>query len=277
MITVGKQTSDNGKQFNIPNSKFNIDIVLPKDWPQLTDRQARTAIRLLYMPTTLSSHEALTLCALRFSGIRLLHTTREGALLRIPIQHSKFKIRNSKLVCEFPYSDLTMLTSEMRWMLEPPRRPWRPSRLCRATPTAADLSDLTFGQFMQAEALYQGYINKKDPAMMIALADIMIPRRHRKPRPWEKEALMIWFASAKTALTLRFPNLFRPAGNPDGQGSLAPQKASLQKAFDAQLRALTKGDPLKEDRVLALPLLRALTELDAQAAEYADIRARIKK
>ena len=42
--------------------------------------------------------------------------------------------------------------------------------------------------------------------------------------------------------------------------------------MNAQIRALTKGDVTKEQQVLALDTLRALTELDAQAREYEELK-----
>ena len=46
----------------------------------------------------------------------------------------------------------------------------------------------------------------------------------------------------------------------------------LQEAMDAQIRALTKGDVTKEAEVLQLDTWRALTELNAQAKEYEELR-----
>ena len=44
--------------------------------------------------------------------------------------------------------------------------------------------------------------------------------------------------------------------------------------MDSQIRALTKGDITKEDAVLSMPCHRALTELDALAREYDDLRTK---
>ena len=44
-----------------------------------------------------------------------------------------------------------------------------------------------------------------------------------------------------------------------------------------QIRALTKGDITKEAQVLAMDVWRALTELDAQAKEYDELKRIYKK
>jgi hypothetical protein len=71
----------------------------------------------------------------------------------------------------------------------------------------------------------------------------------------------------------RFTSLFQPFDpahdNMLGGASLA---IHLQEAMDAQIRALTKGDVTKEAEVLQLDTWRALTELNAQAKEYEELR-----
>jgi hypothetical protein len=42
--------------------------------------------------------------------------------------------------------------------------------------------------------------------------------------------------------------------------------------MDAQIRALTKGDVTKEQEILAIDTWRALTELNAQAKDYQELK-----
>ncbi|MDE7136070.1 MAG: hypothetical protein K2N91_05515, partial [Muribaculaceae bacterium] len=67
-----------------------------------------------------------------------------------------------------------------------------------------------------------------------------------------------------------FPNFFKKVG--DESELEPPTYDELRRNIDAQIRALTKGDVTKEKEILALDALRALTELDAQAREYDEIR-----
>ena len=46
--------------------------------------------------------------------------------------------------------------------------------------------------------------------------------------------------------------------------------------MDTQIRALTKGDITKEREVLQMDVHRALTELDAQAKEYEELKRETK-
>lgn len=253
---------------------MNVSITLPQQWSDLSDREAETVISILFLASGLSRDEAILICALRISGIRIIRADRDGALIRIPRQYG---VSRKNIITEMPYERLRFLISEMKWILDMPRYPWRPNKLLGAYPTRADLQDISFGSFLEADALYQGFISQKDPGMIDSLASILIPKRNRRcPVDWERQAILIWFASAKIRLADKFPDLFKKA-SADGQGALANAAVSIQKNFDAQLRALTKGDPLKEDAVLGLPLYRALTELNAQAAEYAEFKSRMKK
>ena len=46
----------------------------------------------------------------------------------------------------------------------------------------------------------------------------------------------------------------------------------LVRSMNTQIRALTKGDITKEKEILAMDVYRALTELDAQAEEYNELK-----
>lgn len=248
-------------------------IKIPSSWSGCSDRQAAIIISILTLSSGISEEEALLICSLRLTGISLISADEEGALLLIPKVWCEPR---RSIMSKIPYERLRLLISEMRWALDMPHIPWRPQKLCKATPLPADLSDLTFGQFIHTDALYQGYVASGNPEMIGRIASALIPKARRAPVAWECRALVMWWASAKTALALRFPDLFRPSSSESGALAPSPQQ-NFQASFDAQMRALTKGDPLKEDAVLRLPLYRALTELNAQAAEYAALKSAIKK
>ena len=83
----------------------------------------------------------------------------------------------------------------------------------------------------------------------------------------------------KAFFSNRFSDFLQPiAGASDGNLLGSPNiGAQLQEAMDAQIRALTKGDITKEKEILALDTWRALTELNAQAREYKQLQAQLKK
>ena len=90
----------------------------------------------------------------------------------------------------------------------------------------------------------------------------------------ERINIFYWFASVKAMLALEFKNFFQPMQN-DSSNMIESNKTQyeiLKEAVNAQIRALTKGDVTKEKEVLAMDTWRALTELDAQAREYEQLK-----
>lgn len=253
---------------------INADIKIPAAWSQLTDHQAAQVISVIHLAKGLSREEALTICALRTSGIRLISTDSTGALILIPKTCTSAR---KTIISRIPYQRLTALISAISWVLDMPDIPWRPNRLMLAKPASPRLTEFTFGQFLEADALYSAFLQSPDQEKLLRLAKILVPHHLRKPAKWEQQAIILWFSSLKAWLARRYPSLFTTSPVEGTAGTLAPLRQSFQAQFDAQLRALTKGDPLKEDAVLNLPLHRALTELDAQAAETQHIKSLTKK
>ena len=76
-----------------------------------------------------------------------------------------------------------------------------------------------------------------------------------------------------------FANMFRhflkPVSTDESMPSL-PSLQQLQESMNAQIRALTGGDITKEREVLKMDCWRALTELDAKAKDYEDMRKTAK-
>ncbi|MDE7135692.1 MAG: hypothetical protein K2N91_03590, partial [Muribaculaceae bacterium] len=105
---------------------------------------------------------------------------------------------------------------------------------------------------------------------------ILLPKPHRTLRRWELETVFYWFISVKDFYKRRFDHFF--AGNVDENalGSAAPSAKQIEDAMNAQIRALTKGDISKEEEILNMPVLRALTELNAQAREYQEFNRKTK-
>ena len=253
---------------------IKADIKIPTSWSELTDTQAAQIISVVHLAKGLSKEEALLICALRTSGIKMISADSSGALLLIPKAYTSTR---RTIMSRIPYQRLTQLISAISWVLDMPDIPWRPKKLMLARPVDPRLNDLTFGQFLEADALYSAHITAPDYLKLRSLARILVPHALRHPAQWEQHAIIMWFSSIKTWLSHRYPNLYTRSAIDGTGGTLAPSRQSFQAQFDALLRALTKGDPLKEDAVLGLPLHRALTELDALAAETEKIRSLSRK
>lgn len=255
---------------------YKINILLPKSWKELDQHQAEILLGILDVIEDMPYH-CLTSAMFRLTGIWLVETTKTGAILRIP---SRFVSPKKTIEADFPFSMIDEMVKPLSWIFEPLKEPWRPDTLAGYRTHDTLLQDMKFGEFLRCEALFQGYLRSHNPQMLFELTKALIIDKDKisrfKIQNWMQTAILKWYVAVKDHLAKRFNNLFQPAAG-DGQGTLGGNNLSIRKSVDTQLRALTKGDPLKEEAVMNLDLYRALTELDAQAAEYADIKRRMKQ
>lgn len=214
--------------------------------------------------------ELKTIAFLRFAKIRVITRDHETGDFLIKLDGSIFLIDARQVAAA---------TRHLDWILFPPVRPWRTHRIAWRKPASADFSDVDFRTFIAVDNLYQGYLQTEDFALLARIARMLIPKAHRPFKRWELVAIFHWVASVKDFFAKKFPNFFQPA---DGGSSLAgraklPSGKQLEDFMNAQIRALTKGDITREEEILSMPCWRALTELDAQAREYQELKRQTAK
>jgi hypothetical protein len=170
---------------------------------------------------------------------------------------------------------LTNLTASLDWMTSFPDIPVRLSKIYGHEALPADFMGVPFETFLVCDNLYQGYIHTQDNSLLEDMAvELYGLKRKRELKPEEYTSIFYWFASLKQYFARRFPNFLQTPGQDDGNllGSARNIGSQLQESMDAQIRALTKGDITLEQKVLSLDTWRALTELEAQAKEYQQIK-----
>lgn len=259
---------------------MDITFRIPNSWLNTSDRQAAAILRIL-ADNQDDNIKARVITFLRLTGIRLIDSSESRVLAYIPARHCdpadcapnavRCKKHRRAVVTYISREDLAHSANALAWIHEPPKAPWRPVRLAGAHTKAPNLSFLTFGQFLQCEGFFQGFLHTQHPKMLRELGKILVRTRLRSFRSWELNAIFMWYVSAKDHMAKLFPNFFNAPESENGLLS-GPSAINLQKVFDAQIRALTKGDVLKEELVLSTPLMRALTELNALADEYQRMR-----
>ena len=142
------------------------------------------------------------------------------------------------------------------------------------------LHGVRFADYLQCEKYWSAIATAKetapDPEKTTALfaaklAQTLYLRRGRKaakpPTLTKAEQLnvLLWYAAVRETFQEEFKHLFAPAG----ENTAAPP---FKETMNAQIRALTDGDPTKEQAVFDLDTWRALTELNEKAREAAEIR-----
>lgn len=246
----------------------NLDLRLPQSWDELTDRQLRFLFRLLSKPRP--EAEVKLLCLLRFSGLSLVGRVDAAWLVKAP--DGRLAVISAIQLAEaLPALD---------FLCQPPPSPRLVSRWRRLRHIPLTLEGVPFEKYIIIENLYQGYLHSQDDALLRQIADIVYPGRRWWHGPFPKfilTAVFFFVVSLKNYLAALYPDFFQPMGDGEPANLLGVRKdigVQLRDSMNAQLRALTKGDVTKEAEILSLDTHRALTELNAQAREYAELKAK---
>lgn len=232
---------------------MRIDITVPTGWHELTQKQ------LLYACFLLSSGHYEP------DQIKALCLIRWGKL-----SQKQLEVLNPQQIAEF----LPM----MDWLVNIPSRPVCLDKIQgQEAKENADFQGLRFEDYLIIEAKYQGYIRHKDISLLNDIAGYLYGKR-MELTPAEAYSVFLWVASVKQLFALRFPHFFvsAPVEEPEkeNEGALFER---LRSARNMQIRALTKGDITKEKEIYEMDTWRALTELDAQAEEYEQLKKQYDK
>lgn len=237
----------------------NIDFKIPEGWADLSAEWLKFVYRLLAGDFT--SVEMKLLCLLRFNKAVVL-TRATDAGYWVKYQGKVFKVT---------FTQVAELLSALDWLDTFPASPIRPDTLGMYDAVPADFSGVPFGTFLAVDNLYQGYLRTRRDNLLDEIFTLLYVRKSRmfpvhKPKAWERVSIFYWIASLKMWLNTKFKNFFAPVINESNM--LGTPSPDIERAMNAQIRALTKGDVTKEKEILEMDTYRALTELDAQAREY---------
>ncbi len=268
---IGSETLHDWTFYSMDNNKIIIDLSLPRGWHELNDKQLRYAFGLIAKGFTFN--EIKTLCLFHWSGLSVRH--RHNADFVCRLRRQDFIVSADQIAEMLPALD---------WLDTISPQPVCISRIGRHRSFSPDFSEVPFEKFIVCDNLYQGYLATQRDDLLDQLANILyLPKLstlNSKLRltAVERTSVFYWFASVKGYFARRFNHFFQPQAQSDNLlGSNAqPTGAQIQQSVDAMIRALTKGDITKEREILALDTHRALTELDAQAREFFELRSKIR-
>lgn len=245
---------------------IRIDLNVPQSWGELSQLQLEQLLRILSTVGGLSAGQSVMTqvalyCVMKWNNISSLCPVSNGWLIRIGNVSGTI---SSEL--------LAALTESMSWLRESPNQPVRIDSIdgCRAA--AADLDDDTdFDTWLSCETLWQQYQLNSNIELLRRMSQLLY-KGVKEFREWQLIGVFFWWAGIKALCNELYPNFFRPV---EVQSSMSNE--SFRRGIDAQIRALTKGDITKEEKVLAMPCHRALTELDALAREYEELKRKYMK
>lgn len=239
-----------------------LSIKVPEAWQSLDNDQLRFVFHLLSREYSLPQIKSL--CLLKWAKIHVLY--REGAVFIVKHNGKRYPLTALQV---------TEASEALKWLGDVPGYPVRLSRIGFHRPVRADFQDVTFGDFLALDNLYQGYLQTRRTDLLAEMAKIMYQSNHIRLNTEEQISIFYWFTSVKQMFARMFRHFLKPVSTDESMPNL-PSLQQLQESMNAQIRALTGGDITKEREVLKMDCWRALTELDAKAKDYEDMRKTAK-
>ena len=263
-----------------------LNVSIPKSWQELPDKELRFVFRLLQGEYSLT--QIKTLCLLRWGQLKVVR--REGAVF-IVRHHKKNYPLTTLQICEVcglaraneagfngraqANSNVVQSTEALAWLGDFPQYPVRLSRIGIYRPVRADFQNVSFGDFLALDNLYQGYLQTHREELLHDMALVMYQTKHIHLSKVEQINIFYWFTSLKRWFANMFSHFFKMKKS-DENGSTMLSFKDLQQNMNTQIRALTGGDITKEKEVLQMDCWRALTELEAKAVDYEELSRKAK-
>lgn len=245
----------------------HIDLNVPADWGELNQDQLRFFFLMLDREGSMES--VMTRCFLKWSGVKVIGKARlSGSFLLRKDRH--FFIASSE--------DVWQWSKCLEYLDSVPRMPVVLRSYDGHMSVDPVFKDVSFGKYLSCVAVWSELMRsaRVDEDKFRALISYLYGFSHKRIRREFVGCVIFWMSSIQDFFSKKFPDLFARVSS-DGQGSLGSASSSFQKSMDAMIRALTKGDVLKEKDVLNVDVWRALTELNALAKEARKINDSIKK
>ncbi len=239
-----------------------LNVNIPKSWQELPDKELRFVFRLLQGEYSLA--QIKTLCLLRWGQLKVVR--REGAVFIV-----RYKKKNYPLTA----LQIAESTEALTWLGDFPVYPIRLSRIGIHRPVRADFQNVSFGDFLALDNLYQGFLQTKQSELLHDMALVMYQTKHIHLSKVEQINIFYWFTSLKRWFANMFSHFFKMEQADENSSTVLSFK-ELQQNMNTQIRALTGGDITKEKEVLEMDCWRALTELDAKAVDYEEMKKSTK-
>ncbi len=236
-----------------------INLTVPTAWSELTQAQIKYACFLL-SSGHYDEYQVKALCLIRWSKLKPIGYNVQG-----------YEVEHDGKAITIQAEQIAPLLPEMDWLLTIPDRPVRMEQIRQHEAVNADLQGVPFEHYLALDNLYQGYMHTKRHDLLEEMTTMLYGER-LSLTPAEAYSVFLWFASVKRLFAVRFPHFFVPAPVRTEEEVDGAVFAELQRSMNMQIRALTKGDITKEKEILSMDTWRALTELDAQAEEYEELK-----
>ena len=247
-----------------------IDVQLPAAWTELTQRELIGVYRILVNNMESTEGELLFLLFAYFGGVKVLSQTDYGFRCRF-VATEAISGKGKRIICRLTPEGLEQRLQVLRFVFEPGAVPVRPESWHGARAIDAQFHGLTFGEYLQVENLYQGFLMSKNRETLERIAYILYPGIKRKHiDDVFIFALLRWLVQVKNLFAANWGNFFKPAN-----GDVVAE--SMLESMNNQIRVLTGGDVTKEEQIFATECWRALNELDFKVKDAEELKRQTEK
>lgn len=253
-----RQTEKRENRFSLDAEK--IVFTAPASWEELSQDELRYVLGLI---VSMPSVRIKTSMLLRFCGIHVSKKMGWNSFLCYCLEGRRkvfFKLtsqRVAEMIEQFDYVD------------RPEDYAVRLDDAAGLKPVNALLHGLRFDAYLAAEKYYQGFLRTRNYMLLDRLGELLYRDTEGQIvhgvtfSDAERINHFMWYGYVKRIFAKHFPHFLRPAVQ-DGGGAT---ETDIVRQMDIQIRALTDGDITKEKEILSIDCWRALTELDAKAAD----------
>ena len=250
------------KMILLSSSDNRLSFYMPTKWEALSEKQLRYIFKMgdIYQDVALK-----TLCLVRFLNIKVHRKTNEGWLCSVrtsPFKRKRFFLQTF---------EIDSFISQLTFLDQIGSTPFNLLKIGKYRAIDVCFHGVSFIDYIQVENYYQGYLYSRDDSMVTAMAKLMyVDKRGKHPRKIrltkvETMAVVMWYASLKNHFAGKFPYFFQRVDT--DQDTEQEETLNMETVMNAEIRALTGGDIVKEKAVLEMDVWRALTELNEKARE----------
>lgn len=241
-----------------------VNVRLPESWSEVTQAELRGVYEILCRRSN-HGHAGQWVALFRFfTGAKVLRQDGEDFYLLLKCRQGK-KMRRVRL--KVTAMQLAEQLEPLSFVSSPGNVPVRLDTWHGAVAVDPSLHGVPFGQYLQIENLYQGYISSQGNVdVFVSLASLLYPGVKLK---YIDDVFIFgvlqWMVQLKELFCQMWPNFFKRVNG-------AVSGPSMLEVMNNEIRALTGGDVTKEDVVFESDCWRALTELDYKAREADELK-----
>lgn len=245
-----------------------IDVRLPQAWHELSHAELLSVYRIIVRSHS-SGNESVEFSLFRyFTGLKVLSEENGYFRCRFIADHAG---KTKRVLCRVTPMQLAELLEPLSFIYDPGTVPVRIDSWHGAKAVDAQFHGVTFGEYLQIENLYQGYLSSHNDDALISVATILYPGiKNKHIDEVFLFGILRWLIQVKALFSRNWPNFFKPATG----GVSVP---SMLDVMNNEIRALTGGDVTKEEVIFSTDCWRALTELDFKAKEAEEYKRQMSK